>query len=117
MSGKPGPGWRKTKDGRYVPHLFTESDFGGAQTVAGIFQLLGWLVIVLGVIVDWQTRIALSRHGPGGGTALVVLLGIAGATILVSSTLFFFGYVLRLLVALHFDAGLPEATRRAEDSP
>lgn len=110
---KPGPGWRETKSGRFAPHYFTSSDFSGAQTVAAVFKVLGWVVLLLGGFSDWQGRNAFYSGSRGGHIA--VEMGIAIGTILLSATVFFFGYVLQLLIALHFDSRLPEAARRADE--
>lgn len=113
---KPGPGWRATRSGRFAPHYFTASDFSGAQTVAAVFKVVGWIVMVGGAIADWETRYSLQHSGGTRGGHVALELGIALATILLSATIFFFGYVLQLLVALHFDSRLVEAARRADQS-
>ncbi|MHB1510136.1 MAG: hypothetical protein ACYCST_12230 [Acidimicrobiales bacterium] len=104
---KPGPGWARQRDGSYVPHSFTASDFSGAQAVATVFKVAAVLALLVGALAAIHIDQTVQTH------RVVILYGIAGGTILIACVLAFFGYVLDLLVALHFDSHHAEASTLA----
>jgi hypothetical protein len=73
--------------------------------VASVFHVLAWLVVVGGAVAYRHL------HGDGSspsGIGVVVGIILAG-TIVTSAMSAFFGYVLELLVAIHFDVRMPAA--------
>lgn len=115
---KPGPGWTRQADGSYAVNDIVSKDFSGAQSVARIFHVLAWLVVIGGVVAAATAYRHLHGDGSSHGDVVVVVGSILGGTILTAAMLAFFGYVLELLVALHFDVRMPDAwaiaqTRRA----
>lgn len=103
-----------------VSFPLAHSDFPGAQAVAVVFKLAACLVLVAGGYAAEQSR----SHG----LDVQLTLGIVASTILGASVLAFFGYVLQLLLALHFNSrpdGLadevtteaPQATSTLSEAP
>jgi hypothetical protein len=97
MAGDAGPGW--TKSGSYVPDPLL---FRGAIFVARFFFVLAILVLIGGLIAVVSEGIALHHDGVSGVQAASVIIGIIGGTIIAAATIAFFGFVLELLVAIHF---------------
>jgi hypothetical protein len=115
---KPGPGWTKQADGSYAVDEIVNKDFSGAQSVAGVFHVLAWLVVIGGVVAAATAYRHLHGDGSSNSDVAFVVGSILGGTILTAAMLAFFGYVLELLVAIHFDVRMPDAwtiatTRRA----
>jgi hypothetical protein len=115
---KPGPGWTKQADGSYAVDEIVSKDFSGAQSVASVFHVLAWLVVIGGVVAAAAAYRHLHGDGSSNSDVAVVVGSILGGTILTAAMLAFFGYVLELLVAIHFDVRMPDAwtiatTRRA----
>ena len=99
---KPGPGWTQSKDGHWYSHFFTYDDFPGTRAVAVVFKSVAAVVLVSGVLA---AALSLSRlHGENASSneQLSVVFGIVGGTIIAASAMAFFGYVLQLLVTIHF---------------
>jgi hypothetical protein len=118
---KPGPGWTKQADGSYAVDEIVSKDFSGAQSVAGVFHVLAWLVAIGGVVAAAAAYRHLHGDGSSNSNVAVVVGSILGGTIVTAAMLAFFGYVLELLVAIHFDVRMPDAwtiatTRRAAAS-
>jgi hypothetical protein len=118
---KPGPGWTKQADGSYAVDEIVYKDFSGAQSVASVFHVLAWLVVIGGVVAAATAYRHLHGDGSPNSDVAVVVGSILGGTILTAAMLAFFGYVLELLVAIHFDVRMPDAwkiatTRRAAAS-
>lgn len=116
---KPGPGWEKGRDGRWYPDWLTYADFRGAETLAAIFKVLAWVVVVAGAAA--AALVGRTLHADGGGRdTAVAILGIIGGTAVAAAAIGFFGYVLELLIAIHYgvrfsDSALEAA--RQESSP
>jgi len=115
MKVSPGPGWEKGDDGDFYPHLFTYADFPGARAVAIVFKGLAWLVLAAGVLSAIEAASALHHVGSSNGNIVALVAGIIGGTIIAASAMAFFGYVLQLLVAIHFDVRFAESSKEAED--
>jgi uncharacterized membrane protein YidH (DUF202 family) len=111
---KPGPGWIREKDGQYSQHFLMDSDFRGARAVASAFMVAAGVVLIAGAASAYLTVGQLHDRGLGARETLAIIIGIAAVTILVASALAFFGYVLELLVTLHFDASYARSARAAE---
>jgi hypothetical protein len=114
---KPGPGWEKGKDQRWHPDWLNYADFRGAQALSAVFKLLAMFVVVSGAFAAVEGSRVLQGSGLGGSKPVVVL-GIAGVTVVAASALAFFGYVLELLVAVHYDVRFSDARQEvaAEES-
>jgi hypothetical protein len=115
---KPGPGWTKQADGSYAVDEIVYKDFSGAQSVAGVFHVLAWLVVIGGLVAAGTAYRHLHGDGSSNSNVAIVVGCILGGTIVTAAMLAFFGYVLELLVAIHFDVRMPDAwtiatTRRA----
>ena len=115
MKVSPGPGWSKGKDSKFYPHYLTYADFPGARTVAIVFQVLAWVVLAAGALSAVEASRALHDVGASHGNVLAVVAGIIGGTIIAASAMAFFGYVLQLLVAIHYDVRLEESSRAARE--
>ena len=118
---KPGPGWTKQVDGSYAVDEIVPKDFSGAQSVASVLHVLAWLVVIGGVVAAATVYRHLHGDRSSNGEVAVVVGSILGGSILTAAMLAFFGYVLELLVAIHFDVRMPDAwttatTRRAAAS-
>jgi hypothetical protein len=118
---KPGPGSTKQVDGSYAVDEAVSKDFSGALSVASVLHILAWLVVVGGVVAAATVYRHLHGDGSSNGDVAVVVGSILGGSILTAAMLAFFGYVLELLVAIHFDVRMPDAwttatTRRAAAS-
>jgi hypothetical protein len=109
---KPGPGWKTGGDGQYRPHPLVWADFPGARVLAVVFKTLAALVLAGGVIAGVETVRALHDNGTPNGTIAAVTVGVAAGTIIAASSMAFFGYVIELLVAIHFDTRFSEAADR-----
>jgi hypothetical protein len=114
MKTSPGPGWTKGKDGKFHPHYLVYDHFPGARTVAGVFKTLALLVLVAGAVAAFETGHALHTNGASNSTVVAVVAGIVGGTIIAASAMAFFGYVLQVLVAIHFDVRHEESAKAAE---
>lgn len=111
-SDKPGPGWTRGRDGRYQYHPFTFADFPGARLVAIVFKTLAVVIVGIGILA----AVELSRStsiSSSDRTASVA--GVVGGTIIAASAMAFFGYVLQLLVTIHFDARFSDSEELAND--
>jgi hypothetical protein len=106
---KPGPGWSKQADGSYAVNDIVYKDFSGAQSVASVFHVLAWLVVLGGFVAAATAYRHLHGDGSSNSDVAVVVGSILGGTILTSAMLAFFGYVLELLVAIHFDVRMQDA--------
>jgi hypothetical protein len=106
---KPGPGSTKKTDGSYAVDEIVYKNFSGARTVAGVFHVLAWIVIIGGVVAALTAYRQLHGNGSSNSDVAVVVGSILGGTIFTAAVLAFFGYVLELLVAIHFDVRMPEA--------
>lgn len=106
---KPGPGWTKGKDGRWYTHFFTYADFPGARTVAVVFKGLAIVVLVVGIVAAIETRNNLRSIGASTNEQTAVVAGVIAGTIIAASAMAFFGYVMQLLVAIHFDIRFADA--------
>jgi hypothetical protein len=115
MDISPGPGWSKGKDGHFYPHFFTYADFPGARAVAVVFKTLAAALIALGTLSAIEAGRTLHSQGASGGNQVAVVAGIVGGTIIAASAMAFFGYVLQLLVAIHFDVRYAESSKTAQD--
>src|ERR1035437_9821374 len=115
MHISPGPGWAKSKEGEFHPHYFTYDHFPGARAVATVFKALALLVLVAGVIAAVESGHSLHSVGASNSNVIAVVVGIVGGTIIAASAMAFFGYVLQLLVAIHFDVRYVESAKLAED--
>jgi hypothetical protein len=114
MNVSPGPGWTKGKDGHFHPHYFTYDHFPGARTVAGVFKSLAALVLIAGAVAAFESARALHTVGASTDNVVAVVAGIVGGTIIAASAMACFGYVLQLLVAIHFDVRYVESAQQAE---
>jgi ABC-type polysaccharide/polyol phosphate export permease len=115
MDISPGPGWTKGKDGEFHPHYFVYDHFPSARLVAGVFKVLAALVIISGAVAAFESARGLHSTGTSNGIVIAVVAGIIGGTIIAASAMAFFGYVLQLLVAIHFDVRNVESSKLAED--
>jgi hypothetical protein len=106
---KPGPGWTKEADGSYAVDEIVYKNFTGARTVAGVLHVLAWIVIIGGVVAALSAYRQLHGNGSSNSDVAMVVGSILGGTIFTAAVLGFFGYVLELLVAIHFDVRMPEA--------
>ena len=113
---KPGPGWSKTKDGEWVAHFFTFADFPGAQTVAVVFKGLAALILVGGIIVAVEVSRNLNQNYVSRSHDAAIVGGVVAGTIVAASTMAFFGYVLQLLTAIHYDIRYKDAATRLSRS-
>jgi hypothetical protein len=115
METSPGPGWTKgRKDAEFHPHYFTHDNFPGARAVAIVFKALALLVVIAGVVAAVESGRAIHSVGGSNSNVIAVVAGIIGGTIIAASAMAFFGYVLQLLVALHFDVRYEESSKVAE---
>ena len=110
---KPGPGWNRWRNGPYTYHPFTFADFPGARTVAVAFKTLAIATLGIGILAATELARSTSIHG-NDRTASVA--GVVGGTIIAASAMAFFGYVLQLLVAIHFDVRFEESAKLATPS-
>jgi hypothetical protein len=108
---KPGPGWSSWRNGPYTYHPFTFADFPGARTVAVVFKTLAVVTLGIGILAATELARSTSIHG-SDRTASVA--GVVGGTIIAASAMAFFGYVLQLLVAIHFDVRYEESAKLAD---
>ena len=108
---KPGPGWSSWRNGPYTYHPFTFADFPGARTVAVVFKTLAIVTLAIGILAATELARSTSIHG-SDRTASVA--GVVGGTIIAASAMAFFGYVLQLLVAIHFDVRCEESAKLAD---
>ena len=115
MQDSPGPGWTRSKDGEFQLHYFTYDHFPGARTVAGVFKALALLVLAAGAVAAAESGRALHSVGASSGNVIAVVVGIVAGTIIAASATAFFGYVLQLLVAIHFDVRFVESAKLADD--
>jgi hypothetical protein len=115
MDISPGPGWTKSKEGEFHPHYFTYDHFPGARAVATVFKGLAFLMLIAGAIAAVEAGHNLHSVGSGNGNVIAVVVGIVGGTIIAASAMAFFGYVLQLLVAIHFDVRFDASAKQAED--
>jgi hypothetical protein len=115
MNISPGPGWTKAKDGQFHPHYFIYDHFPGARVVAGVFKVLASLVLVAGAVAAFESARALHTVGASNDNVIAVVAGIIGGTIIAASAMAFFGYVLQLLVAIHFDVRFADSAKQAKD--
>ena len=115
MDISPGPGWKRGKDGRFYAHLFTFADFPGAQAVAVVFKTLAVLILLSGAGSAISAAKLLHDNGTTGGNEAAIVAGIVTGTIIAASSMAFFGYVLQLLIAIHFDVRYAESSQTAED--
>ena len=95
---KPGPGWSKTPDGSWTPHLFTFSNFRGAQLVAYVFKTLAVIVLIGGTISALEAITTVHQHNVSGTDEGLIVAGIVAGSIIAASAMAFFGYLLQLLV-------------------
>jgi hypothetical protein len=109
---KPGPGWQRGKDQHWHPDWLNYADFRGAQALSALFKVLAMCVVVAGVFAAVEGSRVLQGTGLGGSKPVVVL-GIVGVTVVAASALAFFGYVLELLVAVHYDVRFSDAKEEA----
>jgi hypothetical protein len=61
-----------------------------------------------------ETVKALHTSGASNDNVVAAVAGIVGGTIIAASAMAFFGYVLQLLVAIHFDVRFAESSKLAE---
>ncbi|MGA2304724.1 MAG: hypothetical protein ABSH29_11035 [Acidimicrobiales bacterium] len=80
-----------------------------------MFKTLAALLIALGALSAIEAARTLHEHRASGGNQIAVVAGIIGGTIIAASAMAFFGYVLQLLVAIHFDVRYAESSQTAED--
>jgi hypothetical protein len=92
-----------------LPDEIVYKNFSGARPVAGVFHVLAWIVIIGGVVAALTAYRQLHGNGSSNSDVAVVGGSILGGTIFTAAVLAFFGYVLELLVAIHFDVRMPEA--------
>ncbi|MGD0747199.1 MAG: hypothetical protein ABSB68_05265 [Acidimicrobiales bacterium] len=109
---KPGPGWEKGKDGRWYPDWLTFADFRGAAALSAFFKVLALVVVGAGVIAAILVGRALHADGVGGETAVAVAAIVSGSVV-VASAIAFFGFVLELLIAIHFGVRFADSAREA----
>jgi hypothetical protein len=106
---KPGPGWSISQEGEWVPHWLALNEFEGARAVAVAFKSLAALILIAGVVCAEGAGQALADGGMSGGGVFAVVVGIVVGTIIAASTMAFFGYVLQLLISIHFGNRYDEA--------
>ena len=109
---KPGPGWSRRRDGGYQYHPFTFADFPGARVVAVIFKTLAVVIVGIGILaaVELSRSTSISGHDKTAAVA-----GVVGGTIIAASAMAFFGYLLQLLVTIHFDVRFSDSEKLAND--
>jgi len=108
----PGPGWEKGKDGRWHPDWLTYANFRGAAALSAFFKVFAVIVVGAGVIAAILIGRSLHADGAGGNTAAVVV-GIIGGSVVAASAVAFFGFVLELLIAIHFGVRFSDSAREA----
>jgi len=86
-----------------LPHPLTYADFTGARIVAGVFHVLAWVVLFIGAVSAIEAGRTLHNNGATTNNEVAVVAGIIVGTIIAASTVAFFGYVLQLLTAIHYD--------------
>lgn len=104
---KPGPGWTVGSDGRYRAPFLTAADFTGARTFASAVKLAALLVLIAGSLTAYKALQILHSSGASRDASDGTMAVMATVTVLVASTLAFFGYALDALIAIHFDMRMP----------
>ncbi|MGO8824263.1 MAG: hypothetical protein ACLQU9_03375 [Acidimicrobiales bacterium] len=108
----PGPGWEKGTDGRWHPDWLTYADFRGAAALSAFFKVFAVVVVAAGVVAAVLVGRSLHADGAGGDTAAVVV-GIIGGSVVAAAAIAFFGFVLELLIAIHFGVRFSDSAREA----
>lgn len=99
-----GKGWL------LLPTLFVFADFPGAQVVAVVFKVLAVVIIAIGTLA----AVEVARSSTiTGNDRIASVAGVIGGTIIAAAAMAFFGYVLQLLVAIHYDVRFVESAKRA----
>jgi hypothetical protein len=92
--------------------LFTFSNFRGAQLVAYVFKTLAIIVLIGGAISALEATTTVHQHNVSGTDEGLIVAAIVAGTIIAASAMAFFGYLLQLLVAIHFDTRYSQAVGR-----